>query len=163
MAAFVAVAAMSCRSSDGSAGMTAIEFETGLFTLVGDDAPRGGEARLRLRSAKGVETINIVIAQIDYDSTRLRLKGCEIDRAVAEGTLAGKHLLSLEQSPGTVRTIVTGSVEPIPGDADIFSCSFKIAPEAPAGPIQIRVEGDASDTDFVDHAFREELHLVVKE
>jgi len=155
----LAVLASSCRSSTegGASAPAAPQFEKGLFAVEAEGGSKGGEAKVRLRVAKGAGDLNVIIAQVEYDTARMKLKNCDIDPA------AGKQLLSLEQTPGKVRTIVTGSPDPLPAEGAVFACSFAVAGDAQAGPTVVRIEGDVSDTEFVDHSFREEVTLQVRE
>ena len=159
----VAALAASCRSS-GSGGVSstsAPQFEAGILALTANDAGRGGDVQMKLRSGKGQDRFNVIIAQFTYDSARMKLKGCEIAAPVGAGTAANKQLLFVEQNPGTVRAVVTGSVEALPGDAEIFGCTFAVAADAQPGAAKIRLEADVSDTEFADHAFRDEVTIAV--
>jgi hypothetical protein len=153
----LAVLASSCRSSTegGASAPAAVQFEKGLFAVEAEGAARGSEAKVRLRVAKGAGDLNVIIAQVEYDTARMKLKSCDIDPN------AGKQLLSLEQTPGQVRTIVTGSPDPLPAEGGVFSCAFTVAADAKPGPTVVRIEGDVSDTAFTDHSFREEATVVV--
>jgi len=159
----VAALATSCRSSGSGGGSSAspAQFEAGILTLAANDAGRGGEVQMKVRSGKGQDRFNVIIAQFKYDSARIKLKGCEIAASVGAGTASNKQLLFVEENPGMVRAVVTGSVEALPGDADIFGCTFAVAADAQPGQATIRLEADVSDTDFADHAFRDEVTLAV--
>jgi hypothetical protein len=159
----IAALSLSCRSGGGEkSAPVAVQFESDLLTVSGAEGRRGQEIEVGLASGKN-DQLNVIIAQLDYDGTRMKLKECTIDPAVGEGTRPGKQLLFNEQKAGSVRTIVTGSVEPLPARAKIFGCRFTLAADAPAGATTVHLEADVSDTAFADHAFRDDVVVTVKE
>jgi hypothetical protein len=153
-----------CRSNTSGGGVGAApQFEAGLLALNATGAARKGEAKLEVRSGKGASHLNVIIAQVEYDRARLSLKSCDIAPALGADAAAGKQLLFLEQDPGKVRVVLTGSAEALPADAPIFACSFGIAADAAVGDTKVRIEADISDTEFTDHAFKDEVAIAVRE
>jgi hypothetical protein len=124
--------------------------QQGGFALQAQSAPGAGEQRVTLRALSTAGTIITVVGQLNYDTTRLTMKGCEVSSA---GAAAGKQLNVAEPSPGLVRTVVVGGLQPLPDGSDVLTCTFAPAPGAPAGPVTVRAEGNVSDMSFVDRPF----------
>jgi hypothetical protein len=124
--------------------------QQGGFALQSQSAPAAGERRVTLRALSTAGTIITVVGQLNYDTTRLTMKGCEVSSA---GAAAGKQLNVAEPSPGLVRTVVVGGLQALPEGSDVLTCTFAPAPGAPAGPVTVRAEGNVSDMSFVDRPF----------
>jgi len=161
--AFVALSS-ACRSnSSGGGAGAAPKFEAGLLALNAKGAARNGEAALEVRSGKDADRLTVIIAQLEYDRARMSLKSCEVAAGIGSGTATAKQFLFLEQDPGHVRLVLTGSNEPLPADTPIFACLFGVGADAAVGDTKVRLEADLSDTEFGDHAYEGEVAVAVRE
>ncbi len=113
------------------------------------------EARVSLRALNRGGDIVTLIGEIRYDTQVLRLKTCASD-----GARAGKQLHFLEPEPGRVRTVLAGSLDPMPADSEVITCTFSIATKG-AGRTTVRASGEVADLQFVDRPFElvEEIAL----
>lgn len=124
--------------------------QQGGFALQTQAAPGTGEQRVTLRALPAAGTIITVVGQLNYDTTRLMMKGCAVSSA---GAAAGKQLTVAEPSPGIVRAVVAGGLKELPEGSDVLTCTFAPAPGAPAGAATIHAEGNVADMSFVDRPF----------
>jgi hypothetical protein len=138
-----------CSSNSGNAPVSPAP-QQGAFALQAQSAPGSGEQRVTLHALSTAGTIITVVGQLNYDTTRLTMKGCEVSSA---GAAAGKQLNVAEPRPGIVRAVVVGGLQPLPDGSDVLTCTFAPAPGAPAGPVTVHAEGNVSDMSFVDRPF----------
>ncbi|MFI5394452.1 MAG: hypothetical protein ACHQ9S_02865 [Candidatus Binatia bacterium] len=124
--------------------------QQGAFALQSQSVPGAGEQRVTLHALSTAGTIITVVGQLNYDTTRLTMKGCEVSSA---GAAAGKQLNVAEPRPGLVRAVVVGGLQPLPDGSDVLTCTFAPAPGAPAGPVPVHAEGNVSDMSFVARPF----------
>src|SRR5512139_523407 len=146
------VALLAGCSGNGSAPVQQSPTQQGAFAIRSASA-NGGTTRVTLHADSTAGTIITLVGQLKYDTSRLKVQGCEIGTGIGAGTTAGKTLHFAEPAPGVVRTVVEGGLQPLPQDTDILTCTFAPASGAPAGQASIRAEGNVSDMSFVDRPF----------
>jgi hypothetical protein len=137
--------------------------ETGeppIFALEAEGGPPGGEARVRLRSLPTSGTIVTVIGELHYDPERLRLKHCDLNPIIPHRQtspdrelLDTKALYVSEPTPGVLRALVAGGVDPLPPTSELFTCTFGVRVDAPHGPVEVSAHGDVSSPTFDDRNF----------
>lgn len=129
--------------------------QPGIFALRSE--PLGnGETQVALHSLSTAGTIITVVSQIDYDTKRLSMRGCEIGQSIGAGTAAGKTLHFAEPTPGIVRAVIEGGLQALPPMADVLTCTFATAPGTPPGPVMLQAHGNVADMSFVDRGFAAE-------
>jgi len=111
-----------------------------------------GEARVSLEALPGGSTAVTVIGELDYDASRLQVKSCELNPAVAHGNLGDKTLSFGEPQPGMLRAVVAGNLDPLPPSTDVFTCTFAV-PAGTSGAVTIAAHGEVADASFVDRSF----------
>ncbi len=142
------VAALAGCSGGGSSPPSAPP-QQGPFALQSQSSG-SGQTRVTLQAREGAGTIVTLVGQLNYDVSRLSVKGCEIGPGPSG---AGKSLSFAEPVPGTVRAVVQGGLQPLPGPTDILSCTFAAVAGAPAGPATVHAEGTVADTTLADRTF----------
>jgi len=156
MLAIVTVLA-ACSQSENSAVQQSPQ--QGAFALQSEST--GGEARVTLRASAAAGTIVTLIGQLNYDTSRLTMKNCEIGGQIGAGTRAGKTLHFKEAAPGVIRAVVEGGVQPLPPATDVLTCTFAAARGAPSGPVTVRAQGNVADMSFIDRPFAAEATVTV--
>lgn len=146
------VALLAGCSGGGNAPVQQSQTQQGGFALQ-SAAAAGGATRVTLHAQSSAGTIITLVGQLTYDTSRLKVQGCEIGKDVGSGTAAGKALHFAEPVPGTVRTVVEGGLQPLPPNTDVLTCTFAPVPGAPAGAAAIRAEGNVADMSYVDRPF----------
>jgi hypothetical protein len=158
MLAIVTVLA-ACSQSENTAVQPASQPQQGGFALQSQST--GGEARVTLHASAAAGTIVTLIGQLNYDTSRLTMRSCEIGNQIGAGTAAGKTLHFKEPAPGVVRAVVEGGLQALPSDADVLACTFAAAPGAPSDPATVLAQGNVSDTSFKDRPFVAEAKVSV--
>jgi hypothetical protein len=102
-----------------------------------------------LQTLPAASDVVTVVGELNYDTSRLRMKTCTINDAAA----AGKSLSFAEPSPGTVRTVVVGNLETLAPSSDLLTCTFSVASDAPDGSVALHVHGEVSNAAFEDRPF----------
>ncbi len=120
---------------------------------VNAETMRGGKTRVTLRSVATAEAIITLVGQLNYDPSRLSLKGCEIGREIGAGTASGKALHVAEPTLGIVRAVIEGGLRSLPPNVELMICTFAAVPGAPSGPVTVHAEGSVADLSFVDRLF----------
>jgi hypothetical protein len=139
-----------------------------IFDLEAEGGPPGGEARVRLRSLPTSGTIVTVIGELNYDPQRLRLKHCDLNPIIPHRQtspdrelLDTKSLYVSEPTPGVLRALVAGGIDPLPPTSELFTCTFGVRVDAPEGPVAVRAHGDVSSPTFDDRNFAAAGEVVI--
>jgi hypothetical protein len=143
-----------CQSQDRAASQGSTQ---AAFTIQTSPAPRGGETRAIVHASASSGSMLTMIGELTYDASRLTLKEC----AMSPGVGGGASLSTFPPAPGLVRAVVTGGAQPLPQGADLFSCTFTVAADAPSGSMPVTLHGDVADESFQDHTFTAEGTAVV--
>ena len=98
MLAIVTVLA-ACSQSENTAVQPASQPQQGGFALQSEST--GGEARVTLRALPAAGAIVTLVGQLNYDTSRLTMKNCEIGGQIGAGTTAGKTLHFKEPRPAS--------------------------------------------------------------
>ncbi len=109
-----------------------------------------GDTTVTLHASEAAGTIITLVGQLQYDTSRLSMKGCQIGTDIGAGTTAGKNLHFAEVAPGTVRAVVEGGLQALPPAADILTCTFSRVSGAPSGGASIHADVKVADMSFVD-------------
>ncbi len=131
------------------------------MTMQNETALAGQEVRLNVRAVADAPRVVTMIAEMEYDAARLTTRGCEISPGIGEKTAAGKSLSVLSPTPGLIRAVLAGSLQPVPGNTDVFSCTFAVAAGAPAGAAPVRLHGEVADAAFADYAFVADANVII--
>lgn len=142
-------------------GSTATGSGQGVFALQAQGAPRGGEARVTMRSLRSAGSIVTMVGQLSFDADRLTVTGCEIAPNVAQ-TVGAKALHWAQPKPGTVRAVVVGGLDALPAETDVLTCTFAVKADAPRGALTVRADGDVSDTTLQERGYTAETTLEVQ-
>jgi hypothetical protein len=150
VAGLTALAACSSGSTSTSSGQKTGQ---GIFALRAQPAAPGGETQVALHTLDSAGSVVTVISEFDYDAGQLQLKGCVLNPVIANAKPNPKALNFAEPSPGVLRAVVAGSLEPLPQASDVFTCTFAVAAGAPSGALNIQAHGDVSNASFEDRTF----------
>lgn len=152
----VPVAAMAllvgCQSGGGNSPAGSAQTSSSQFALRTSSAPAGGEARVTLHSAAAGPYVTL-IGELTYDANRLTFKDCTLGSDVHTSSGVGNTLNVFQPSPGLVRAVVAGGLEPLPQATDWFTCRFDVAAGSPRGTAAVSLRGNVADTNFTDETF----------
>ncbi len=144
------IAVAGCSSGGGgSSPSSAPQPQQGPLALQ-SQSTGSGETQVTLQARADAGTIVTLVGQLDYDVSRLSVKGCTLGSGPSN---AGKSLSFAEPVPGVVRTIVQGGLQPLPEGSDILSCTFAAVAGAPTGDATVHAHGTVADTTLADRSF----------
>lgn len=151
------ICAMACVAAGcSSGGGGGVSTGSGGFALQTRAARAGGETTVGLRADAAAGTVVTLIGNLRYDRDRLQVKDCTLTDMGS-----GKDLTWAEPSPGLVSAVVVGGLQPLPADAEVFSCRFAVNAGAGGKAAAIRAEGEVSDTTLVDRPFAVEARVAI--
>jgi hypothetical protein len=131
--------------SSSTPGTSSSQSQSDGFSLQAQGAGRGGEARVSLKAEGG--TAVTIISEINYDTHALSFKQCSVAAA------GGKTLTVGQPSPGRVRAVLAGDLQPLAPGSEVLSCAFSVSSDAAVGTTDVKINGEMSDASFTNHAF----------
>lgn len=154
----LACVAAGCSSSGGGSSVSA---GSGGFALQTGAARAGGETSVALRTQPEAAGVVTLVGNLRYDRDRLQVADCVLSDAARTAGGGAKTLNWGEPSAGLVAAVVSGGLEALPADAEVFSCRFGVKDGAAGSAAAVRAEGEVSDAQLVERSFAVEARVAI--